>query len=86
MKLPLCNASSVRRVSPSVECHSRWRCMFFTLVVLSMIINKLYSMTFHLFDPWFPCPNVGQASTNLDHRLDPGACFLYLTNLHLSVI
>ena len=24
---------------------------------------------------WFPCPNVGQASTNRDLRLDAGACF-----------
>ena len=36
---------------------------------------------------WFPCPNVGQASTNHDLRLDPGACFsCIVTNLHLSVI
>ena len=27
---------------------------------------------------WFPCPNVGQASTNRDLRLDPESCFLVL--------
>ena len=36
---------------------------------------------------WFPCPNVGQASTNRNLRLYPGVCFsCIVTNLHLSVI
>ena len=34
---------------------------------------------------WFPCPNVGQASTDHDLRLYPGACFSCIViNLHLS--
>ena len=39
------------------------------------------------FNRLVPCPNVGQASTNRDLRLYPGACFsCIVTNLHLSVI
>ena len=36
---------------------------------------------------WFPCPNVGQASTNRDLRLYPEVGFsCIVTNLHFSVI
>ena len=36
-----------------------------------------------LWIDWFPCPNVGQASTNWDLRLYPGACFLVLWQIYI---